>query len=84
MLCMSFFPERRNDAQKRFIETGAMPPSPVTMRERWHSVEGQRGFVIAESSDAVAIAKWFQDWTDLLSFEITPVLNDEEFTQVIS
>ena len=76
-------PERRNDAQKRFKETGAPPPSGVTMAGRWHCAQGLRGFAIAESSDAEAIAKWLQEWTDLISFEVTPVVNDEQLARVI-
>ena len=76
-------PERRTEAQGRFKQTGALPLAGVTMLGRWHSVEGLRGFTIAESSDAVAIAKWVQSWTDLLTFEIVPVVNDEEFARVI-
>ena len=78
-----FSPHDRNDAQKRFKETGAPPPDGVTMHGRWHSAGGHVGFVVAESSDAVAIGKWMQSWTDMLSFEITPVLTDEEVAQVI-
>jgi hypothetical protein len=76
-------PERRSEAQGRFKKTGALPPAGVTMMGRWHCVEGLRGFIVAESSDAEAIAKWIQGWTDLLSFEIAPVINDEEFARVI-
>lgn len=47
------------------------------------SCRGHVGFVLAESSDAVAIGKWRQSWTDLLSFDITPVLTDEEIAEVI-
>ncbi len=53
------------------------------MNGRWHSAAGHVGFLIAESSDAVAIGKWMQSWTDLLSFEITLVLTDEEIVEVI-
>jgi hypothetical protein len=76
-------PGRRNDAQNRFRETGGPPPSGVTMMGRWHCAEGLRGFIIAESSDAEAIGKWIQEWTDLLTFEVTPVLNDEQVARVI-
>lgn len=76
-------PERRNSAQKRFKETGAAPPSGVTMIGRWHCAEGLRGFTVAESSDAEAIAKWVQEWTDLLSFEVKPVVTDEQLARVI-
>ena len=79
-----FLPGQRDAAQKRFQETGALPPAGVTMTGRWHCAQGHRGFLIAESSDAEAIAKWIQDWTDLLTFEVTPVLTDEQLTRVLS
>ncbi|MFW2367797.1 MAG: DUF3303 domain-containing protein [Desulforhopalus sp.] len=76
-------PHERDLAQQRFKDTGAPPPQGVTMQGRWHSAAGRKGFMIAESSDAVAIAKWTQGWTDLLSFKVTPVLTDEEIGEVI-
>jgi len=76
-------PQDRNQVQKRFKETGALPPEGVTMQGRWHSAAGHIGFLVAESSDAVAIAKWMQNWTDLLAFDITPVLTDEEVAEIL-
>ena len=76
-------PETRNEGQKRFKNTGAPPPAGVTMTGRWHSAEGLCGFIIAESSDAEALGRWTQEWTDILSFEITPVINDEQLARVI-
>jgi hypothetical protein len=76
-------PDQRDAAQKRFMSTGAMPPEGVAMHGRWHCAEGLAGFMIAEAESAVALAKWTQDWTDLLEFEITPVVNDEEMMGVI-
>ena len=75
-------PHNRNLAQERFKETGAVPPEGVVMKGRWHSVAGSRGFLIAESEDAVAIGKWMQGWTDLLSFDITPVVSDQELVEI--
>ena len=45
---------------------------------RWHSAEELRGFVVAESESAEALFTWTQGWTDKLSFEVTPVVGDEE------
>lgn len=53
------------------------------MLGRWHSAEGNRGFFVAEATDAAAVAKWLQDWSDLLSFRVDPVLEDERFAEVI-
>ena len=76
--------ENRDAAQKRFMAGGGLPPDAgVKMVQRWHAVGGLRGFVIAEASDAVAIGKWMQEWTDLLTFDVTPILNDEEIQVVL-
>jgi len=76
-------PSARNDAQSRFQETGGGPPEGATMVGRWHKAGGLGGFLLAESSDPVAIGKWMQQWTDLLEFEVTPVLNDEQVMEVL-
>ena len=76
--------DHREAAQNRFKETGGLPSEGVEMLGRWHFAEGLRGFVLAETSDAVAIANWLQDWTDLLTFEVTPVLDDDQMMGVIS
>jgi hypothetical protein len=76
-------PENREKAQSRFKETGGLPPGGATMIGRWHCAEGLKGFVIAEASDAEAIAAWTQQWTDVLSFDIAPVVDDEQMMRVI-
>jgi hypothetical protein len=76
--------EHRDAAQTRLKETGGLPPEGIQMLGRWHLAGGRKGIVIAETSDAVAIAKWLQDWTDILSFEVTPALDDEQLISVIS
>jgi hypothetical protein len=53
------------------------------MLGRWHSAAGHLGFTVAESESVVAIGKWRQEWTDLLTVEITLVLTNEEVTEVI-
>jgi hypothetical protein len=75
--------DNRDQVHERFKQTGGAAPPEVSMLGRWHSTEGNGGFLVAESDDAEAVAKWLQDWTDLVSFEITPVLTDEQFASVI-
>jgi hypothetical protein len=83
MVSYAFRPEARNDAQARFKSTGGMPGEGATMLGRWHSLGGHRGFVLAESNDSVALGKWLQEWTDLLTFDVMPVNNDEEVLKVL-
>lgn len=77
-------PEHRDAAQSRFSETGGPPPAGVAMIGRWHSAGGRKGFVVAEASEAAAIAAWVQQWSDILTFEITPVVDDEQMMGVIA
>ena len=39
--------------------------------------------MIAEGADVVAIGKWMQEWTDLLTFDVVPVMSDEEIQTVL-
>ena len=77
-------PQNRDEAQARFRETGGLPPEGVSMVGRWHCAQGRKGFLLAEASDAVALTSWIQQWSDILSFEITPVIDDEQMMQVIA
>jgi hypothetical protein len=54
------------------------------MLGRWHRLAGLAGYVLCECDDAVTLGKWMQDWTDILTFDIAPVADDEEFTAVIA
>ena len=54
------------------------------MTGRWHDVAGGSGFALAETDDVVALAKWCREWSDLLTFKITPVLDDAEIAEVLA
>lgn len=74
----------RTAVHSRFKESGdAPPPANVKLIGRWHSVEGNSGTLIADAEEASSIASWLHDWTDLVTFEVSPVLTDEEFAEMI-
>jgi len=83
MISFRLAPEVRDAALNRFRETQGAPPAGVTMVSRWHPVSGNAGFVLADTSDAKALAEWVLRWSDLLSFDVTPVLDDAEVTEVL-
>jgi hypothetical protein len=84
MITYAFDSADRDVVQERFKKTGGLPGAGVTMVGRWHAVAGNRGFVLAESSDTVAIGKWMQEWTDFLEFDVTPVNDDEGVMKVLA
>jgi hypothetical protein len=80
----TFPPERRNETQARFKETGGPPPEGVKMVGRWHYIGRGEGIIVAESDNPDAVAKWLQEWTDLASFDVHPALDDEGAMRMIS
>ncbi|MFA8433778.1 MAG: DUF3303 domain-containing protein [Marinifilaceae bacterium] len=83
MVIYSFRPENREAATQRFMKTGGPPPEGVEMMGRWHAASMNQGFTLAEANDAESVAKWCHLWADLLTFEVIPVLEDEQITRVL-
>lgn len=73
----------RAAAEARFLETGAQPPASVNMLGRWHCTGERRGFMLLESDDLMGITSFMRDWSDLLHFDITPVVSDEQIAQIM-
>jgi hypothetical protein len=83
MISYSYGPEDRDVVQERFKATGGLPGPGVKMLGRWHALSGGGGYVVAESTDSVAIGKWMQNWSDLLTFDVVPVNTDEDVMKVL-
>lgn len=75
--------DHRDTVRPRFKETGAPPPPGVDMLGRWHNAAGNGGFFLVETDDPVALARWLQEWTDVIDFEVVPVVTDEQVSEVI-
>jgi Domain of unknown function (DUF3303) len=73
----------RNAAQDRFRKGGGLPPAGVKMLGRWHYADGSGGVVLAETADPVALAQWSQDWSDVISLESRPVIDDTQIAKVL-
>ena len=67
----------------RFLETGAQPPQGVTMLGRWFTAGHNKGFMLAETTDSKALFRWVSQWTDLMDFEVDPVLEDQEAAPIL-
>ena len=71
--------ENRNEAIKRFAEGSTMqPPEGATIVGRWHSVGSNVGWTLIETDDPKTIADWLLHWSDIMTFDVAPVIGDEE------
>lgn len=77
-------PGNRDAAQKRFAGTDGKPPPGITMVSRHIAVDGRSSYTLYETEDPVAMGKWIQEWSDLVSFKVVPVLTDDQYGEVIS
>ena len=83
-LAWTHTPQARNETIKKFMETGGMPPEGVEFISRYHNVDGTGGFAIIESTNAAALADYALDWNGLIKIEITPIMDDDTITKVLS
>ena len=73
----------RLTAEKRFLDTGGLPPAAVRIIGRWHGASGW-GVAIADTTDAKALYTWVQTWNDVLELEVAPCLDDAEAAEVMA
>ncbi len=79
----SYPPENQKAIEARFKETeGGKPPAGVKLLGRWFAAASGKGFGAYECDDPAALAKWAHDWADLMSFEIYPVVTDEDMAKL--
>jgi hypothetical protein len=79
----TFKPEHRDAIQARFKQTGGLPPEGVRMLGRWHGIGLNKGVCVAENDDPLAIGRWAQQWSDLMSLEMYPALTDEDTAKIL-
>ena len=70
-------------AIERFLKNGAAPPPGVTLLGRWFGMNGS-GFAIAETDDAKALFGYIAEWSDVLTLEVTPLVEDAEAGEVLA
>ena len=69
----------RNEAIKRFVNGDALQdPAGAKTIARWHAAGGKIGWIAVETDDPAIITAWFLLWTDIMDYDITPVVSDEE------
>ena len=81
----SYPPENRKVIEARFKETGGgLPPAGIKMLGRWSAIGSGKGLHVCECDDPMAFAKWAQQWSDILSLEIYPALDDAGVSKLLA
>ena len=63
---------------RRFRERGRLAPEGLTYVSSWVDEPLARCFQVMETSDRRLIDEWIAQWSDLVEFEVIPVMTSEE------
>jgi hypothetical protein len=63
---------------QRFREHGRMAPAGLTYVSSWVDVPCHRCFQVMETDDRALLDEWMANWSDLVEFEVIPVITSAE------
>ena len=72
---------RNQDAKsvyRRFADKGRMMPDGLTFISSWVTADLSRCFQLMECDDITLLQRWIVEWSDLIGFEIVPVVPGKE------
>jgi hypothetical protein len=81
MLFMVIEEFRDQDAKsvyRRFHEKGRLMPDGLAFVNSWVSADLGRCFQLMECDDITLLQKWIAEWSDLMAFEIVPVVSGKD------
>jgi hypothetical protein len=82
MLFMVIEHFRNGDAlpiRERFLGQGRLLPEGVVYHVSWIDPERARCFQVMEAENVESLRTWIEGWSDLIEFEIVPVLTSQEY-----
>ncbi len=72
---------RNGDAQpvyRRFRERGRLAPPGLDYVNSWVTEDLTRCFQVMQCADRALLDQWIANWSDLVDFEVIPVLTSAE------
>ena len=69
---------------RRFHEKGRMTPEGLEYVSSWVDVKLRRCFQLMRTEDRALLDEWIGRWSDLVDFEVHPVMTSQEAVAAIS
>ena len=63
---------------ERFRQRGRMAPEGLTYVSSWVTEDLTRCYQLMETADRALLEQWIANWTDIVDFEIHPVITSQE------
>jgi len=87
MLFMVIENFRNQDAKavyRRFRDKGRLTPEGLRFVNSWVEANLSRCFQLMECDDVTLLQRWVAEWSDLVDFEIVPVVPGREVADALS
>ena len=78
---------RNQDARaiyRRLRENGRMMPDGLKFASSWVAADLGRCFQLMETDDITLLQRWIAGWSDLMAFEIVPVVSGKDTAEALS
>ncbi|HYS06696.1 MAG TPA: DUF3303 family protein [Candidatus Dormibacteraeota bacterium] len=63
---------------RRFRERGRMAPEGLAYISSWVTEDLSTCYQLMETADRALLEDWIRNWTDLVEFEVHPVMTSQE------
>lgn len=83
MIIERFRTGRAADVYRRFRERGRLAPDGLRYVASWVDVEITTCFQIMECDDRALLDQWMENWSDLVEFEVVPVMDSARAAQIM-
>lgn len=69
---------------RRFLDRGRLAPDGLQYVSSWVDEKIERCFQLLETADRNFIDEWIANWSDIVEFEVYPVISSQEATEIVS
>ena len=68
---------------RRFRDSGRQLPDGLTYLGSWVTQDLTRCYQVMECDDPILLEQWMSRWTDLMSFQVVPVITSPEAVAIV-
>jgi hypothetical protein len=68
----------------RFRDRGRLAPDGLQYVSSWVDDNLERGFQLMEAPNRMLLDEWIANWSDIIEFEVYPVISSKEAAEKIS
>jgi hypothetical protein len=84
MVIENFRNQNAKAVYRRLSENGRMIPDGLEFIDSWVTADLERCFQLMRCEDVMLFQKWTAEWSDLVEFEIVPVVTGKEAAAAMS